>query len=73
MYACKNFKTKAEFKRAVASFNAGTGKPVMVFSPGPFGTNPVNGIVSIEGPHFPEPHKWYARATLVAGIVVKVS
>lgn len=73
MYACRNFKTKAEFKRAVADYNAGKGKPVMVFNPGPFGTNPTEGTVSVEGPHYPEPHRWYARATLVNGAVVKVS
>lgn len=72
MYTCRNFKTKAEFKRAVAAFHAGTGKPVMVFNPG-IGDNPIEGTVSIEGPHFPEPHRWYARVVLKDGVVVKVS
>ena len=72
MYTCKNFKTKSEFKKAVAAFHAGTGKPVMVFNPG-IGDNPTEGTVSVEGPHYPEPHRWYAIATLVAGVVVKVS
>ena len=73
MYTCRNFKTKSELKKAVASYVAGTGRPVEIYNPGPFGDAPTNGTVSIEGPHFPEPHKWYARATLVAGVVVKVS
>lgn len=73
MYTCRNFKTKTEFKKAVASYVAGTGKPVMIFDSGPFGHNPTEGTVSIEGPHYPEPHRWYARATLSNGVVVKVS
>ena len=39
-----------------------------------FGTTPTqNGVETIEGPHFPEPHRWYARCTIVDGEVMKVS
>ena len=30
-------------------------------------------VETIEGPHFPQPHRWYARCTIVDGEVVKVS
>jgi hypothetical protein len=47
------------------------GKQIGVFSPGPFPVNQ-NGTVSLEGPHYPEPHKWYASATVKDGYVVSV-
>lgn len=31
-----------------------------------------NGRCTLEGPHYPLPHKWYAQATLKDGIVVAV-
>jgi hypothetical protein len=65
-YVDPNFKTKKALKEAVAE-----GKLVMVFSPGPFGCNR-NGTESVEGPHYPEPHKWYASVTVVDGIVKAV-
>ena len=69
MYTSINFKTKKAFKEAVAN-----GEKITVYQPGPFGGNePTEGTVCIEGPHYPEPHKWYATATLKNGYVVKVS
>jgi hypothetical protein len=68
MYTSKNFKTKKAFKEAVAA-----GEAVTYFQPGPFGGNETqNGTVYFEGPHYPEPHKWYAQATVKNGLVVKV-
>ncbi|HEY9658329.1 MAG TPA: hypothetical protein V6C65_07750 [Allocoleopsis sp.] len=68
MYASQNFKTKKQLKDAIAA-----GRKVTVWQPGPFGGNvPENGTVCLEGPHYPEPHKWYARATLESGYIVKV-
>lgn len=68
MYTDKNFKTKKALKEAVTN-----GEEVTVYQPGPFApTLMVNGEVSLEGPHYPEPHKWYARATVVDGIVTAV-
>lgn len=66
MYSQVNFKTKKALKAAVAS-----GQPVKVFSPGPFPC-PKEGPITLEGPHFPEPHRWYAEATLENGIITKV-
>lgn len=66
MYTRVNYKTKKALKEAVAS-----GVQPEVFSPGPFPA-PTNGNVTLEGPHYPEPHRWYAQATIENGRVVKV-
>lgn len=69
MYTTFNFKTKKQLKEAVAS-----GKMITVYQPGPFGNDvPQDGIVALEGPHYPAPHTWYATATLKDGKVVKVT
>lgn len=67
MYATTNYKTKKALKEAVAS-----GKQVGAFQPGPFGGGQTDGQVCIEGPHYPEPHRWYAQATIKNGIITKV-
>jgi len=68
MYASRNFKTKKALKEAVAA-----GQSVTVFQPGPFAVaSPVDGWVSVEGPHYPAPHSWYAQALLKNGIVIKI-
>lgn len=68
MYTHTNYKTKAALKRDVAA-----GKDVTVFQPGPFGGNePTDGWIALEGPHYPEPHRWYAQALLKDGQVVNV-
>lgn len=68
MYVSPNFKTKKAFKEAVAS-----GQQVTYWQPGPFGGNETkNGTIFCEGPHYPEPHKWYAQAEVVDGKIVKV-
>ena len=67
MYVSPNFKTKKDLKEAVAK-----GDRVTVFQPG-FGTAPFNGSGAVEGPHYPEPNKWYATVTIVEGLVTKVS
>jgi hypothetical protein len=85
MYTEKNYRTKKELKEAVAAFVAtqtsdawpsGTvhaAQPVRYFQPGPFGGNePKDGTFCCEGPHYPEPHKWYATCTAKDGVIVKV-
>jgi hypothetical protein len=67
MYVDPNFKTKKAFKEAVAE-----GKMVAVFSPGPFPA-PQNGHATIEGPHYPAAHTWYAQCLVKDGYVVKGS
>lgn len=68
MYTTKNFKSKKALKEAIAA-----GETITVYQPGPFGGNePKDGTVALEGPHYPEPHKWYASATLKDGKVISV-
>ena len=67
MYTSVNFKSKKALKEAVAA-----GKKIGIYSPGPFPA-PVNGKSTVEGPHYPEPHKWYAVVEVEAGRVVKVA
>ena len=64
MYTVKNFKTKKALKDAIAA-----GDKVSVFQPNSdlFGgsSNPKpGGTVTLEGPHYPQPHAWYAQAVL---------
>lgn len=67
-YTDINFKTKKALKEAVAE-----GREITVYQPGPFGGSlPKDGKVTLEGPHYPAPHTWYAQATLKDGLVVSV-
>lgn len=69
MYTDQNFKTKKELKAAVDS-----GKAVSVYQPNDmFGNAPTNGRITLEGPHYPQPHKWYAQAVIANGVIVKGS
>ena len=71
MYTHINFKTKKALKEAVAS-----GKQVTYYQPGPFGplssSEPKNGSLYVEGPHYPEPHCWYATCVAKDGYIVRV-
>lgn len=72
MYTTTNFKTKKAFKEAVAS-----GAIVTIFQPGGFFNPPeasptYTGKASVEGPHYPKPHTWYADVDVVEGKVVKI-
>lgn len=66
MYVTPNFKSKKALKEAVAA-----GDRVEVFSPGPFPPKR-DGRESIEGPHYPKPHSWYAQVEVTDGLVTKV-
>lgn len=66
MYTNINFKTKKALKEAVKA-----GQKITLFAPG-LGQPKVNGIDYVEGPWFPEPHRWYAEVTMENGIVTKV-
>ena len=66
-YVSPNFKTKKALKEAVKA-----GERVEVFSPGPFGVKR-DGRETIEGPHYPAPHSWYAGVEVKDGLVVKVT
>ena len=68
MYIHKNFKTKKALKEAVAN-----GEQLTYYQPGPFGGNETStGRITLEGPHYPEPHRWYATADVENGVIVRV-
>lgn len=66
MYTTQNFKSKKALKEAVAA-----GQEVRLFAPG-LGTPKDNGTETVCGPHYPEPHKWYAQVEMKDGKVIKV-
>lgn len=66
-YVNPNYKTKKEFKEAVAN-----GKEHRPYNPSGLFPTPTEGFMVIEGPHYPKPHKWYAEVEVRNGIVVKV-
>lgn len=71
MYVSPNFKSKAALKRAIAA-----GEDITIFQPNNDifnGVIPINGKVAVEGPHYPEPHRWYGQVILEDGKVVKVT
>ena len=63
-YVDPNYKTKKAFKDAVAA-----GKRHYIYNVGPF-PEPENGFATVEGPHYPAPHRWYARVEVRYGLVV---
>lgn len=65
-YTRINFKTKKALKEALAAGNV-----IEVFQPG-LGDIPLDGYISLEGPHYPAPHTWYASGTMKDGRLVKV-
>ena len=67
MYTVKNYRSKKDLKADVAN-----GVKVATFQPGGMFPAKTEGIEVIEGPHFPEPHKWYAQVELRDGLVIKV-
>lgn len=46
---------------------------VTYYQPGPFiGNEPKDGTIYVEGPHYPEPHRWYAQCTVKDGVIIAV-
>lgn len=66
MYTITDYPTKKALKEAVAR-----GDDVRLYAPG-LGHPKVNGVETVEGPHYPKPHTWYAEVTMENGRVVKV-
>lgn len=71
MYTTRNFKTKKELKLAVEAHKTSAGPAVTLFAPG-LGEPKRDGREFVEGPHYPEPHKWYAQVEMKDGVVVAV-
>lgn len=66
-YVLPNYRTKKALKDALKQ-----GADIEVFQPG-LGNVPVNGRIALEGPHYPEPHRWYANGEMRDGKLVKVT
>jgi len=64
-YVSPDFKSKKALRAALSR-----GEPVNVFYPGLGG--PLDGTISVEGPHYPRPHTWYALVDCERGKVIKV-
>jgi hypothetical protein len=68
MYTSINFKTKKALKEAIKA-----GERITIYQPGPYGGDePTDGEVALEGPHYPEPHTWYATGTVKNRFLIKV-
>lgn len=65
MYTVEDFKTKKALKEAVSS-----GRQVETYQPGGTFEANKNGRISLEGPHYPKPHTWYASAEIRDGFIV---
>jgi hypothetical protein len=65
-YVDPNFRTKKLLREALTA-----GKWISVFQPG-LGSVPINGTISLEGPHYPKPHTWYAVGTMRDGKLVSI-
>jgi hypothetical protein len=68
-YTIKNYKTKKAVKLDIIA-----GVKVSCYQPGPFsdGSPIQSGTVFLEGPHYPEPHRWYAKGEVVDGRLVSI-
>ena len=68
MYTSINFKTKKNLKIAIAE-----GKVITVYQLNQmFPAETQNGKCYLEGPHYPQPHKWYAEGVLQNGRLISV-
>jgi len=67
MYTNHNYQSKAALKRALDA-----GVKVFVHQPGGVFESQQNGRVHLEGPHFPQPHKWGAMAIIKNGCIEKL-
>lgn len=68
-YASVNAKTKKELKDRIAK-----GEKITVRTLTPMSEDTVRGnaSVTLSGPWYPEPHKWYAEGVVENGFLVKV-
>ena len=67
-YVTGNPRTKKALKDALAA-----GQELYAYEPGVGALPKGGGRVFLEGPHYPEPHRWYAEAQIDAtGKIIKV-
>ena len=63
-YVHPNYLTKREFLDAVKA-----GKEHQTYNPSGMFPATQNGRDTVEGPHYPRPHKWYSEVIVEQGIV----
>ena len=64
-YVDPNYKTKKEFLESVKA-----GKQHRIYNPSGMFPKTQNGTSTVEGPHYPKPHKWYSSVVVKDGIVI---
>ena len=67
MYTVTNYRTGKAVKEAVKN-----GERVRVYQLNEMFPHNPNGIVTLEGPHYPEPHRWYLRVEITNDVVTKI-
>lgn len=69
-YTTTNFKTKKALKQALMD-----GQKIPVYQPNDmFGDGTIkDGTCVVEGPHYPECHRWYAEVVVHDGVIIKVT
>lgn len=70
MYTHINFKTKKALRDALRA-----GKRITYYQPNGELTGheaPRDGRIYLEGPHYPQPHTWYAAADVKDGVIVRI-
>jgi len=67
-YTVKNYRTGKAVRDALKA-----GDVIRVYQPGPFSNGALNGTIYLEGPHYPEPHRWYLSGTAKDGVLVKIN
>ena len=67
MYTETNYKSKKAIKEDLAA-----GKKIRVFQPNAMGPTQTDGRITIEGPHYPMAHKFYAEAVIKDGCIVSI-
>ena len=67
MYTVQNFKTKKQLKEAFKN-----GERIEVYQPGGIFPGKTDGRVTLEGPHSPQPHTWYASVEIKDSIITRI-
>ncbi len=67
-YLYPNLKSKAAYRKAIAE-----GQTIIAKENTPFGNQLVtSGKCTFEGPHYPEPHRFYGQAIVQDGKVISI-
>ena len=48
------------------------GEKIEVFQSGGFFPGKTDGKVTLEGPHYPEPHRWYASVEIKDSVITRI-